>query len=531
VSSWRLSRRLLVASITVLVLMAVAAVVVYTSYGSLVRQQKRVTGVFFDALQSAGALSRAMLDQETGVRGYALSDEPEALAPFRDGQRAEEYEAARLRALLADEDPRLVAELDQLMADVETWREEYARPVIEQVRRDGGDSLTAAQERQGRRLFNEVRAEQDVLRSAIAQGRQDAIDDVGEARGRMLTVFGTGLVLLLVAVGAQLYFLRRWVLRPLDDLGAESLTVASGQLDHEVVVQGPPEFVALAGDVDMMRRRILDQLEEASAARRSLEDQRRVLASQTVELKRSNDELEQFAYVASHDLQEPLRKVASFTQMLQQRYEGELDERAQQYIAFAVDGAQRMQMLVNDLLSFSRVARDPLPAVDVPLDDVLEEVLVSLGATIEELDAEVTHDPLPTVRGERGLLGQVLQNLVGNALKFHRPGEPPRVHVGCREVDGEWLVSVSDDGIGVEPQFAERVFVIFQRLNRREEYAGTGIGLALCRKIVEHHGGRIWLDTDAPMSEDAHSAPRSARGATFTFSLPVAHRSPAPEQP
>ncbi|HEU0012925.1 MAG TPA: ATP-binding protein [Longimicrobium sp.] len=231
------------------------------------------------------------------------------------------------------------------------------------------------------------------------------------------------------------------------------------------------------------------------------------LARQADELARSNAELEQFAYVASHDLQEPLRMVASYTQLLARRYRGRLDDDADEFISYAVDGVTRMQALINDLLAYSRVGRREITITRVDLGALLARVLVILGPAIEEAGAAVTHDPLPTVHADAGQLGQLLQNLVGNALKFHGD-DPPRVHVGAERGDGEWHLWVADNGIGIDPEFQDRIWVIFQRLHSRAEYPGTGIGLAICKKIVERHGGRIWLD----------SAP--GRGATFHFTLP-----------
>jgi light-regulated signal transduction histidine kinase (bacteriophytochrome) len=239
-----------------------------------------------------------------------------------------------------------------------------------------------------------------------------------------------------------------------------------------------------------------------------LEEQAHELELKARDLERSNAELEQFAYVASHDLQEPLRKVASFCQLLQRRYEGQLDERADQYIEFAVDGAKRMQALISDLLAFSRVGRTEFAPVPVDLDDALTQALDNLGERVQEQGATIEAQPLPTVMGERSLLAAVFQNLVGNAVKFSGDA-PPVVRVEARRDGKEWVVSCCDEGIGIEPQYAERVFAIFQRLHPKETYEGTGIGLALTRKIVEHHGGRIWLDTEV------------RRGTTFRFTLPV----------
>jgi len=253
-----------------------------------------------------------------------------------------------------------------------------------------------------------------------------------------------------------------------------------------------------------MRRQILAELSALRAASDRLDQQAQ-------ELERSNAELEQFAYVASHDLQEPLRKVASFTQLLERRYKGQLDGRADQYISFAVDGAKRMQGLINDLLAFSRVGRLPQEHVDVDAGDLVAQALGNLSLVIEETGTEVTVDELPRVYGDVSLLTGVFQNLISNAVKFRGDG-PARIHVGVRDARDQCEFSVTDNGIGIEPEYAERIFVIFQRLHSKDAYPGTGIGLALCLKIVEYHGGRIWLDTDAT----------GTAGTTFRFTLPKA---------
>jgi len=225
------------------------------------------------------------------------------------------------------------------------------------------------------------------------------------------------------------------------------------------------------------------------------------------ELAKSNTELEQFAYVASHDLQEPLRMVASYVQLLARRYRGQLDSDADEFIEFAVDGATRMQGLINDLLAYSRVGTQGEEFGPVSLERPLSTALQNVQVALAENGAEVTHDPLPLILGDEGQLVQLLQNLIVNALKFRRE-EAPRLHVSAHEEDGAWVVCMSDNGIGIESQYLARIFIIFQRLYSRQEYAGTGIGLAICKRIVERHGGRIWVE----------STP--GEGSTFCFSLP-----------
>ncbi len=232
------------------------------------------------------------------------------------------------------------------------------------------------------------------------------------------------------------------------------------------------------------------------------------LALRAEELTRSNADLQQFAYVASHDLQEPLRMVASYTQLLGKRYRGKLDADADDFIAFAVDGAHRMQVLINDLLAYSRVGTRGKEFASTSCESVLETVLFSLKTAIEEAQAVISHDTLPTIPVDQTQLGQVFQNLIGNALKFHGP-EPVRIHVSVQQEAGEWRFSVRDNGIGIEPRDADRIFVIFQRLHAGCEYPGTGIGLAITKKIVERHGGRIWVVSEP------------GKGSTFTFTIPI----------
>ncbi|TRZ84422.1 PAS domain S-box protein [bacterium] len=225
------------------------------------------------------------------------------------------------------------------------------------------------------------------------------------------------------------------------------------------------------------------------------------------ELERSNTDLEQFASIASHDLQEPLRMVASYTQLLAERYEGQLDEKAGKYIAYAVEGAIRMQRLVNDLLTYSRVSTRGNPLETTDSHSILGQAISNLAAMIEESKAIVTNEELPMVRADASQLVQVFQNLLANAIKF-RGENFPRVHVSARDEGREWVFSVRDNGIGIDRQYAERVFVIFQRLHTRQEYPGTGIGLAVCKRIVERHGGRIWFESEP------------GKGSTFFFTVP-----------
>ena len=232
------------------------------------------------------------------------------------------------------------------------------------------------------------------------------------------------------------------------------------------------------------------------------------LQSIAEKLRRSNEELEQFAYVASHDLQEPLRMVSSYCQLLQKRYKDKLDGDAIEFINYALDGAVRMQRLISDLLSYSRVQRKGKEPEDVNAKSVLQTTLNSLKPAIEESHASITFDELPIVKADPIQLGQLFQNLITNALKFSPKEDTPKVHVSAKRNGHGWIFSVKDNGIGIDPKFSERIFVIFQRLHGKTEYAGTGIGLAICKKIVERHGGNIWVESEP------------GKGANFCFTIP-----------
>jgi light-regulated signal transduction histidine kinase (bacteriophytochrome) len=238
--------------------------------------------------------------------------------------------------------------------------------------------------------------------------------------------------------------------------------------------------------------------------RKSAEQQLKATAA---DLARSNAELEQFAYVASHDLQEPLRMVASYTQLLARRYRGRLDQDADEFIEFAVDGARRMQDLINDLLAYSRVGTRALQPESVDTGRLVDQVVADLAAAIDDSGGRVVHVQLPVVHGDPTQLRQLFQNLIANAIKFHGQ-RAPEVTITAVANGATWTFAVRDNGIGIDQQYLERIFVLFQRLHTRDDYPGTGIGLAICRKIVERHHGRIWLE----------STP--GQGTTFFFTLP-----------
>jgi len=464
--------------------------------GRLIAVQDQVTGELFGARVAADDHFVALLDAETGLRGYALTGDPTTLEPYAQARAGAGHSfteiADGIDDLTSDDGLReSAAHADDV---AQGWFHSYAEPLVAQVRADGPGSVTNAQVEEGKEQFDQVRAAVSDFSDELTAVR----DHEAAQLSHWTTVALVALVVMAVAglvAGVLVWVaLRRWGVRPVDDLAREARAVASGALDEPVTAHGPGEIADLARDVEAMRRTLRAQVAAVESSHAELVAVNARLTTQTEELSRSNRDLEQFAYVASHDLQEPLRKVASFTQLLQKRYGGQLDERADQYIEFAVDGAKRMQRLVHDLLGFSRVGRLGGEVTDVPLDRVLARVLDDLGELVEETGARVETEGLPVVRGEEPLLGQLLQNLVGNAIKFRAPDRPPVVRLSARRVEDRWELECRDNGIGIDPQYADRVFVIFQRLHPKDVYEGTGIGLALCKKIVEFHGGSIWIE-------------------------------------
>jgi signal transduction histidine kinase len=443
-----------------------------------------------------------LVDQETGVRGYALTHDPNFLAPYRTYRAAQTRDLARLRGLIAD-DHDLAVRVDSLELAAKRWQREIAEPSIRGIAQASPSAVQLAESARAKDLFDQIRSRAATLTADVS----DRADDARSRRRTYLVIFVGALgvtVGMLLTTGVLLWRgLHRWVLSPIDRLADQTRVVAGGDTYREIHGTGPQEVLDLAADVEEMRLQIAGQLAQAKEIQEELRTQRE-------ELARSNDDLQQFAYVASHDLSEPLRKVANFCQLLERQYGPQLDDRARQYIDFAVDGAKRMQRLISDLLSLSRVGRVTEQFVPVDLGDALDLAVGNLADRLEESGARIERlDPLPTVKGDQSLLTSLFENLVGNAVKYRREDVAPAVRISVEDADTMWSITVQDNGIGIEEEYAERIFVVFQRLHLRDRYGGTGIGLALCRKIVEFHGGRIWL---APVE--------SAEGATFRFTIP-----------
>jgi signal transduction histidine kinase len=513
VTTPRPERRLTVQGWQNLVLSVMGALVLMAAVACavLLNRTDQVSSELVDEIQPARVaayqLQAALRDQETALRGYAIAADRQFLDPYYDGQRTERDAADDIRNDVGHRAGAIV-DLNAIEQAAASWRATYAEPLIASVTPGKPSLLSSATAERGKAEFDRLRELFDVQNEHLTAARQAGVDELDSVRAWRDSVLA-GLIVAFFAMAILLAVLvRNAVTRPLAALAAACRRISEGNFGERIVPRGPRDIRGIAADVDEMRQRIVDELEASRAAREALDEQ-------AEELRRSNAELEQFAYVASHDLQEPLRKVASFCQLLEKRYGDKLDERGVEYIGFAVDGAKRMQVLINDLLRFSRVGRLNATYADVDLDAALDKALSNLTAAIEESDAEIVRPAggLPRVHGDPTLLTMVWQNLIGNAVKFRREGVAPRIVIDCEpredDHDAGWTFGVSDNGIGIAREFADKVFVIFQRLHGRDVYSGTGIGLALCKKIIEHHGGTIWIDT------------AKTDGTRFRFTLPA----------
>ena len=296
------------------------------------------------------------------------------------------------------------------------------------------------------------------------------------------------------------YFMRRRIILSLEKLQEGTQAFASGRLDKRIELDGNDELGELARQFNGMA----EDLEEMVAREKNLNQR---LEQQAKELKESNRELENFASVASHDLKEPLRMIRSFMELLDKKYSSELDENAQKYIQFAVDGSRRMTSLIDDLLEFSRVGRKYTDVEEVDFNKLIEEILNQYKPSIEEKKAVIEVENLPVIRGVPVSLKLLFQNLISNALKYHKKDVETVIEIAVKERDEHWEFSVSDNGIGIEEKFLDQIFELFERLHASDEYPGTGMGLATCRKIVDQHGGEIWAESEP------------GKGSTFHFTI------------
>ena len=431
---------------------AIMLVVGAFSYRSMVgsSESDRWVRHTYEVLLKLEELRFAVEDVESSSRGFALAGQESFLSSYRASILSSEQHQASLRTLTADnpEQQRRLSALEGLVAQ----KLQHMETVVG-LRQAKGLEVAADAVRSGRgdRIMREFQAVAQQMKDEelrlLAQRDANAERQLGQTK--TILILGTALGLLIAAAAG-------WSL-------------------------------------------------QRESSRRSLAEE--ALRDKVKELNHSNEELGQFAYIASHDLQEPLRMVASYTQLLSRRYKGKLDADADEFIAFAVDGANRMQRLIQELLAYSRVGTKGKDLLDTSSEEALRQALINLRSAIEESGALVTHDPLPSVMADGGQLIQLFQNLVGNAIKYQSPGVP-KVHIAAAKNGAKkWIFSVQDNGLGIDPQYFERIFGMFQRLHKREEFAGTGIGLAICKKIVERHGGSISVESQL------------GQGSTFHFAL------------
>lgn len=411
-----------------------------------------------------------MVDAETGHRGYLLTGEVRYLEPYNKslGKIQNQLDGLHRLASMGDLPAKSVALVISLV-----YEKLDVMAGTNQLRREKGLELALGAMRtdRGRRIMC-------ALRSVVSGMRVGEVLEFEQAsvRTKMLTTVRT--IVLILTVLVSLTFLA-WAYR---------------RISRDITE----------------RKRAQEELRKARDELELRVHERTVqLQDMVEELKRSNRDLEQFAYVSSHDLKEPLRMVANYTRLLERNYKDKLDDDARTFIDFAVEGAMRMERLVNDLLEYSRVTGQGKPFASTNLEQVLGHVLANLKARIEETKAQITHEPLPTLMANETQLGQVWQNLIGNALKFHKPDRTPCIHIGVERREHDWLFFIRDNGIGIDPQYYEKIFTIFKRLHTRRHYEGNGIGLAVVKRIVERHKGQVWVDSTPDL------------GSTFSFTLPL----------
>jgi signal transduction histidine kinase len=437
---------------------AVLLLVATISYRSLVHNVADRRGVThtYQVLEKLDDVQIYMTDAETEQRGYVLTGEDSFLASYERALGQLLQNLKTVRALTADNpyqqrsldrlEPLIAAKLDELQDHIQVRNGQGLAAGVEAVRAGPGRQST------------------DQIRAGIAAMKQE--------ENSLL------------------------VIRSLE-LEASSRTAGMVIVIGEVLAF---LFLFAAGFV------VQQELRQRKLAEEEVRRLNADLAGRAKDLERSNVELQQFAYVASHDLQEPLRTIASFTQLLAKRYHDKLDDTAREFINYAVDGSKRMQALIDDLLVLSRVGTQGKPFETVACDAVLDQVLKNLQAAIQDSGALITRGPLPTIFAEESQLTQLFQNLLANAIKFHA-ADAPHIHVSAERQDAAWKIMVRDNGIGISPDQKDRIFVIFQRLHTKKQYPGTGIGLAICKKIAERHGGRIWVE------------PSPTGGSTFSFTI------------
>ncbi|UBV42874.1 CHASE3 domain-containing protein [Deinococcus taeanensis] len=449
-------------------------------------------------------LTQQVSAMENAERGFVITGQDAFLEPFLDAQATFQATVFALQDLTVTGLQR--ENLGRVEAAVKRWMEQAAQPEIQARRVSATRAAQLVGTGQGRAILDEAR---EGLR-VMTRNETIRLNDATRASHSMLesvrwvTVLGLILsITLLILTG---YRVTRTVSRTLGALNAGAQDIAAGQYERRMPRTPVQELTRLGATFDRMAQAVQDRESDLTRAAQALQ-------TSNAHLERSNRELEQFAYVASHDLQEPLRTIGSYTELLARRYRGQLDERADQYIAFTTSATHRMKSLIQDLLAYSRVRQAARVTVPVNLTGLVEQLLDDLHTQIQVTGAQVQVGPLPTVNSNPELLRHALQNLIGNALKFTRPGEPAHVQVSATQDGHRWVLHVQDHGIGIAPEYHERIFGVFQRLHGIDEYTGSGIGLAVTRSAAEQMGGTLWVDSTPGL------------GSTFHLALPI---TPAP---
>ncbi|MFC4427861.1 sensor histidine kinase [Deinococcus navajonensis] len=461
------------------------------------------------------SLLRDTSDLETGQRGYVITGQADFLKPYLDGLIAFQEHSEQLRARPATD--LQLHNLNRAAQQLVLWRRESADPEIRARRTSLQAAARLMSNGVGRRQLDDVREtlndmrdrENARLSTAVASSTRTLLTV------RLVTVAGLLLSLLLLVVTALR--VARAVSQHLGGLTAGARSITAGQYERRLPRSGVYELDELGQQFHKMARAVRER-------ELALERSAQTLQATNEQLSRSNRELEQFAYVASHDLQEPLRTISSYTELLARRYRGQLDPRADQYITFTIEATGRMKTLIQDLLAFSRVRQGNRTFGPVDTGQLVTEVIKDLQAQIAECGAQVqVAGPLPEVHGNPELLRHIFQNLIGNAVKFRAPDRPSQVIVTATrsQAPAAWTFHVQDNGIGIEPQYFERIFGVFQRLHGLGQYSGSGIGLAVTRSAAEQHGGELWLDSEP------------GQGSTFHFRVPdpPSPGCPAPSAP
>ncbi|WP_034388981.1 CHASE3 domain-containing protein [Deinococcus sp. YIM 77859] len=445
------------------------------------------------------AVARDVSDLETGQRGFVITGQAAYLEPYR---RGEEALARHLRELgtLSNTDPQRQS-LERIRTLIGRWQEQAAKPEIAARRSSLEGAVLLVSDGTGKRILDEVRRVLDEMQTREnARLRAALTSSTAVLRAvQFFTVSGLLLSVTLLVLAA----LRtaRTLTRTTSELREGARRIAAGEYGARLAVTPLRELNELSTQFHRMA-------EAVQQRERALEDTTRALKASNEDLARSNRELEQFAYVASHDLQEPLRTIGSYTELLARRYQGQLDERADQYIAFTISATQRLKNLIQDLLAYSRVRQTHRTFQEVDTAALVREIVQDLQTKLEQSGGKVDVCSLPVLWGSAELLRHVFLNLLTNAIKFHAEGRPPHVRVWAERRPGEWAFHVQDNGIGIESQYFERIFGVFQRLHGMDTYSGSGIGLAVARTAVQRHGGEMTLQ----------STP--GQGSTFTFTIP-----------